>query len=339
LAWRAPALAFAAIAVALAGGCERPPLTSFRNPGPDAGPDTGSVAACGSVVELLQPIPPDVLLVLDKSGSMNDTPTGTHCQGGCGVFSKWTQMTIAIEHVVGTTASVNWGLKLFATPSLGCDVDDGVEVPVGPSNAAVITSAIGHAQLGSHTPTRFAVSNGAAYLATLTDQRPKYLLLATDGLPNCDPINPSMMADDSAGAERAVADALAAGFPTFVIGLGDTMAETTLNQLALRGGVPQTGGATSYYQVSDTTGLVAAFGRILGSVSCVFDLPTPTNSLESTENITVLSNGAVLPRDADHVNGWDYTTGTTQIQVFGPTCNGLMAAKVADVRVQFLCPA
>jgi hypothetical protein len=336
---QAPALALAAIAVALAGGCERPPLSAVRIPGPDAGPDAGSVVACGSVVELLRPIPPDVLLVLDKSGSMNDEPDGKHCQGGCGLFSKWTQMTVAIEHVVGTTASVNWGLKLFATPSLGCNVDDGVEVPVGPSNAAAITSVIAQAKLGSHTPTRFAESNGAAYLATLTDQRPKYLLLATDGLPNCDPINPSMMADDSAGAEQAVADALAAGFPTFVIGLGNTMAEATLNQLALRGGVPQTGAATSYYQVSDTTGLVAAFGRILGSVSCVFDLPVPTNSLESTENIAVLANGAALPRDADHVNGWDYITGTTQIQIFGPTCNALMAAKVADVAVQFLCPA
>ena len=291
------------------------------------------------MVELLQPIPPDVLLVLDKSGSMNDRPDGTRCQGGCGASSKWAQVTTAIEHVVGTTASVNWGLKLFATPSNGCAVDDGVEVPVGPSNAAVITSAIAHAQLGSRTPTRFAESIGAAYLATLTDQRPKYLLLATDGLPNCDPANPSTMADDSAGAEQAVADALAAGFPTFVIGIGNTMAETTLNQLALQGGVPQTGTATSFYQVSDTAGLVAAFGRILGSVSCVFDLPVPTNSLESTQNIAVLANGVVLPRDANHVNGWDYTTGTTQIQIFGPTCDALMAAKVGDVGVQFICPA
>jgi hypothetical protein len=247
-------------------------------------------------------------------------------------------VTAAVDHVVGTTASVNWGLRLFATPSNGCTVDNGVEVPVGPSNGAVITSVIAQAQLGSRTPTRFAESIGAAYLATLTDQRPKYLLLATDGLPNCDPTNPSTMADDSAGAEQAVANALAAGFPTFVIGIGNTMAETTLNRLAIQGGVPQTGTATSFYQVGDTAGLVAAFGRILGSVSCVFDLPAPTNSLESTQDIAVLANGVVLPHDANHVNGWDYTTGTTQIQIFGPTCDALMAAKVGDVGVQFICP-
>jgi hypothetical protein len=146
------------------------------------------------------------------------------------------------------------------------------------------------------------------------------------------------MADDSAGAEQAVASALAAGFPTFVIGIGATMAETTLNQLALKGGVPQQGAATSFYQVGDTAGLVAALGRILGSVSCVFDLPTPANSLESTQNIAVLVNGVALPRDGNHVNGWDYSSGTTQIQIYGPTCDAIMAAKAGDVAVEFLCP-
>jgi hypothetical protein len=332
-----------AVVVALAGGgCGRAPLAWVTNPGPDAGldagPDVRPVPPCGSIRELLQPIPPDVLLVLDKSGSMANEPDGTSCRGGCGGHSKWAQLTAAIDQVVGLAPSVNWGLKLFATPNNGCAVDDGVEVPVGPSNAATITSAIARAQLGSRTPTRFAESAGAAYLATLTDQRPKYLLLATDGLPNCDPANSSTMADDSAGAEQAVADALGAGFPTFVIGIGNTMAETTLNHLALKGGVPQQGAATSFYQVGDTAGLEAAFGRILGSVSCVFELPPPINSLESNDNIVVRVNGVVLPLDPNHADGWDYTMGTTQIQIFGPTCDALMAARTGTVGVQFICP-
>jgi hypothetical protein len=330
------------VAVGFVGGCGRAPLAWVTNPGPDAAAAAAdsaaadSAAACGSVVGLLQPLQPDVLLVLDKSGSMSNEPDGTTCQGGCGAKSKWAQVTTALDQVVGTAASVNWGLKLFATSSSGCDVDDGVEVPVGPLNAAVIRSTIANAKLGSHTPTRLAESSGAAYLATLTDTRPKYLLLATDGLPNCDPANSSTTADDSPGAEQAVADALAAGFPTFVIGIGDTMAETTLQQLALKGGVPQPGTVAAYYQVGDTASLVAALGRILGSVSCVFTLPAP-GSHESTEDIVVLSNGVVFPRDTAHMNGWDYTSGTTQIQIFGPTCDAVMAGKVGNVSVQFIC--
>lgn len=332
-----PATIAAVICVALVSGCHRAAL-SLRGPRSDAGtlgPD--AAVTCGSVVELLQPIPPDILLVLDKSGSMNNTPDNQSCPGGCGASSKWAQVTTAIERVVGTTSSVNWGLKLFATPSDGCAVDNGVEVPVGHSNAATINAAIAHAQLGSRTPTRFAESIGAAYLSTLTDERPKYLLLATDGLPNCDPADPTTKADDSAGAEQAVANALAAGFPTFVIGIGNTMAEATLNKLAVEGGVPRTGSGTSFYQVGDTNELVAAFGKILGSVSCVFDLPDPPSSVPSTPDIAVLVNGLVFPRDPGQVNGWDYTSGTMQIQIFGPTCDALMAAKVGTVAVQFIC--
>src|SRR5262249_9043839 len=152
-------------------------------------------------------------------------------------------------------------------------------------------SLIAASEPGSRTPTRQAVAAGATYLATLADKRPKYLLLATDGLPNCGP-NPSAPTDDdSMGAEQAVAAAHASGVPTFVIGSGETMAEATLTRLALQGGVPQVGGATAYYQVSDTAQLVAALGTILGSVTCVFDLPVPTQSRETTSNIAVFVNG------------------------------------------------
>jgi hypothetical protein len=321
-------------------GCARPPLTFVIDPGPDAGsrPDAQHTSACGAIRQLGGPIPPEVLLVLDKSGSMSNLPDGTTCSGGCGSSSKWAQVTTAIERVVGMTTTVQWGLKLFATSNMGCDVSDGVEVPIGPSNAAAITFTIAQAKLGSHTPTALAVNKGAAYLATLTDPRPKYLLLATDGLPNCNANDPGQtMADDSAGAEQAVASALAAGFPTFVIGVGDTKAEETLNQLALKGGVPQLGAATSFYQVSDTAGLVAALGRILGSVSCQFNLPQPENPFESLEDIAVLVNGVELPQDASHVNGWDYGTKMDQIQIYGPSCDALMAGTIGSVAVQLFC--
>jgi hypothetical protein len=101
--------------------------------------------------------------------------------------------------------------------------------------------------------------------------------------------------------------------------------------------VPQPGAATSFYQVSDTAGLVAALGRILGSVSCQFDLPPAENALESPWNIAVLANGVEIPRDADHANGWDYVTGREEIRIYGPTCDALMAGSIGNVSVQFFC--
>ena len=317
------------------GSCARAPLATLTGPGTDA----GNPLACDSPTNLVQPIPPDVLVVLDKSGSMDNQADGTSCSGGCGASSKWAQVTNAINKVVGQTqANVNWGMKLFATSIDGCDVSTGVEVAVGPMNGAAISTLIMENSPGSRTPTQQAEAAGAAYLATLTDKRPKYLLLATDGLPNCGPNAASPTDDNSMGAEQAVVAARAAGFPTFVIGIGQTMAEATLTRLALQGGVPQVGGATAFYQVSDTTQLVTALGTILGSVTCVFDLPAPTQTRETTSNIAVFVNGTAFPQDTGHASGWDYHGAEMkQIQIYGPTCDGLMGGKVASVSVQFIC--
>ena len=294
---------------------------------------------CGTFMQPAQKVPPDILIVQDKSGSMNDQADGTTCNGGCGANSKWSQTTTALNMVIGMTdTTVNWGLKFFATSNTGCNVSTTAEVPVGPNNANAIMTAIGRAGPGSSTPTRVAVQNAVTIMQGVTDTNPKYLLLATDGLPNCGPNAASPTDDNSMGAEQAVVAARAAGFPTFVIGIGQTMAEATLTRLALQGGVPQVGGATAFYQVSDTTQLVTALGTILGSVTCVFDLPAPTQTRETTSNIAVFVNGTAFPQDTGHASGWDYHGAEMkQIQIYGPTCDGLMGGKVASVSVQFIC--
>ena len=67
--------------------------------------------------------------------------------------------------------------------------------------------------------------------------------------------NPS---EDTA-AEAAVTMAAMQGYQTFVIGIGNVAtAQNTLNQLAINGGQPQTGGATSYYAATDEASLEAA---------------------------------------------------------------------------------
>ena len=98
---------------------------------------------------------------------------------------------------------------------------------------------------------------------------------------------------DSAGAQQAVLDAFNAGFKTIVVGIGDTMGAATLDQMAINGGMPQTGAATSFYQVTDTASLVAALQTILGRVgSCQFDIGAAPNSMTSNDFIDVFGDGA-----------------------------------------------
>jgi hypothetical protein len=308
----------------------------------DAGPSGSSNpdSNCGAASQGAKMVPPDILIVQDKSGSMNQDSTGKTCTStGC---SKWAQTTDAINMVVAATETgVNWGLKFFATGATGCDVNAGAEVPVAANNAAAIAGAITGATPGSSTPTRSAMQAAVAYLQTLTDTNPKYILLATDGLPNCIPGSASTMMDDSTGAEQAVADALAAGFPTFVVGIGNTMGNSVLNVMAMNGGKPQMvpPASTYFYQVNNTADLVTALSSIVGSVaSCTFNLGQAPNSFSTNKAIDVFGDNVKIPQDPTMTDGWNYVGGGfDQIQFYGPTCDAIMSAAIKDVTVTYRC--
>jgi hypothetical protein len=290
---------------------------------------------CGQSQYGLENIPPDLLIILDKSGSMAQQADGTACPRGGGACptAKWPQMTAALEQVVmQTQGTIRWGLKYFANNGT-CGVDPGAAVPVAPMNAAPIIASIGNTNPGGSTPTRLAEASGAMYLMGLTDPNPKFILLATDGLPNCAPGAPNGDSD-AMGAEQAVLDAAMAGFPTFVVGVGDvTDAVTTLTQMAINGGRPQVA-APRYYPVSTTADLVAVLGTIGGQItSCSFNLgkvpPDPNN-------IAVLGDGKQIPKDP--ANGWSYGAGMTSIQLNGTACDNVKNKTVKNIQAIFGCP-
>jgi hypothetical protein len=301
---------------------------------------------CREVMQPLAKLPPDILLILDASGSMNDDVTNTACTNGCGATSKWAQMIPAINTVVAATdMTANWGLKFFADTDSTCGVGNGVAVPVGTNTAAAVQTAImgrtagnGGVSNGSRTPTRLAENAGAAYMRGLADQNPKFIVLATDGLPNC-AASGATDADDSAGAVTAVTDAAMSGIPTFVVGIatGGGMADTTLSNMANAGGYPRAGSPT-YYPVTSTMEFTATLQTLVGmATTCTFTVPEPTGDTDRA-HIAVVVNGSELGRDPNHANGWDYTsTGMTAVQIYGSTCTGIMNGSITDVKIVFKC--
>jgi hypothetical protein len=221
---------------------------------------------------------PDVLLVQDKSGSMSNDENDQACVTSCGLTSKWSQVTTGITYVLqATDTSVNWGLKYFADDN-ACGASNPPVVPIAPRAGADVAASLSTTTPGGDTPTRDAITNGAAYLQSLTDTNPKFMLLVTDGLPNCAPgcagmTHPSNMCLENttavaAAAVAAVTAAAAQGFHTFVVGIGNVAsAQDTLNQLAIAGGEAQTGGTTSYYAAGDSTTLEVALNSIVGKIA------------------------------------------------------------------------
>ena len=123
------------------------------------------------------------------------------------------------------------------------------------------TSANGGVVAFNNTPTRSGTAGATTYLQTVTTPNPKFILLATDGLPTC---GTGGAMDDAVAAEAAVAAANTAGFKTFVVGIATGgSADTTLSNLANAGGLPRQG-TPSYYSVTTAADLAAAIRTLIG---------------------------------------------------------------------------
>jgi hypothetical protein len=316
--------------------------------GTGTGGSTTTIPNCGAVNRSVRRLTPEVLLVLDRSASMNLNAAGDDCGGDCGPSSRWAQLTSAIDQVVAMTSTkVNWGLKAFADSDGACGVGSGVAVPVGPSNAGVVaatiagwTGASGSLQTSSQSPTRAAEDAAAAYLSALGSPDPKLILLATAGAPDCRLATTPTTLDDATGAAAAVQAARNLGIPTFVLGAaGASTADATLSALANAGGVPRSG-TKPYYSVASADELASLVDAIFAvASSCTFALGPLTNSMYSNDYIDLFADGVKIPQDASHSDGWDYTDALRNvIKIYGATCDALTAGTVTNITVTYRCP-
>ena len=310
-----------------------------------AGTPTGGAAGsggpteqmnCGLTKVALESRPADLLLVLDRSGSMVQEIDvgGTQVQ-------KWPEVVSALDTVVKKTeGAVSWGLKLYPVPNQ-CSVPDGATVPVAANNHGAVMAAINAntpVENGGSTPTRVAVEKGVAFMRASGSPNSKYLVVATDGLPNCRNGGGGGQSNrDPAGAVAAVTAAAAAGMPSFVVGIAtqDGDAHDTLNQMAVAGGRPRNGDVR-YYPVASRDELTTALETITGQiVSCTFFLDKPP---PSPNDVAVNVDGMRVARDTNSMEGWNYGDGNRSVVLYGSVCDKLKAGDAKDVQIIFGCP-
>jgi hypothetical protein len=333
-------------------------LSGGGGSGGDVGLGGTGGMSCGQTNVSVMPEPPDILIVQDKSLSMVQQPNGcccgnatsTNCTGNdictgntsCGANSKWSQVSAAIDSVVmATQTSVNWGLVFFGSNNM-CGVNTTPNVPITPNTSYTpISQAYAGNMPSSYTPTEAALNAAVAYMQTVTDPNPKFLLLATDGLPNCAPNDRNVTDDDSPGTVTAVTNAKTAGFPTFVVGIGNTMGTATLNMLATAGGEPQVGSAdgNSFYEVNSTADLEAALTKIVGMVaSCTIPLTGVNGTLDKVAVSAKDSSGNTVQITQDPANGWSYTDTTmTTIILNGTACTDLQNGSYSNFQFIYTC--
>ncbi len=243
----------------------------------DGDADTEPEAVCDEANFMVEGKMVDLLIVLDRSSSMS--------QDGL-----WIPMGDALTDVTAATEEgVKFGLQVFPYPSGGnssCDVGD-VLIDIGPGHAVDIAAVVGggpeDVQTQPGTPTAAALRVAKDYLDTVQDGLDKYVLLATDGAPNCnDQLDTatcvcsltmggggctSPWCLDNEATAAAAAELYASGYLVFVLGIGDGMQwSDVLNQIARAGG-------TDEYIPAEVTDFSETLSDIVGGViTCDFDV-------------------------------------------------------------------
>lgn len=289
---------------------------------------------CGVETQNLERLPGDVLLVLDTSSSMIEEKiraTGN---------SRWVDITAALDQVLpATDKEVSWGLMQFPGPGGRCTAGT-VDVAVASGSAQSIMQhyrANPPPEEVNYTPTRISVTAAGEWLAASPSPNPKYIVLATDGEPNCKGDTNGTTKDPEAA--DAIAAVAARGFPVFVVGIATAgVAIRTLDTMAVAGGRARSLESPKYYPAENGTDFVAAMRTISGQVaSCVFAMkstpPVPDNVLVE------FSDGSHAVRDVTKTNGWDYANvAKTSIELYGPPCEKVMNKTYTDVKILFGCP-
>jgi hypothetical protein len=274
---------------------------------------------------------PDVLIVLDRSTSMKR-----------GEVNRWDPSVSGLKAMTSTLANgVRFGLMVFpgttdGDGAAGLCVPGSLEVPLALNNAAALANRLDSLDLARSTPTAPTLEVAHIVLKARRAERgstlgPAYVVLVTDGSPNCAVEGDVSFA--SGGSPEAVAQALRAieamsrdGIKTFVLGYDtetDPVLKPILDSLALAGAT----GDVTHRAVDNEANLTAAFRDITGiAVGCAFNLST---SPSDPGYVSVNLAGAPLqPGDA---NGWSLGPDGRTLSIQGKACDLLANGDNAPV--------
>lgn len=285
---------------------------------------------CEDLMANIEPVAPNVLLVLDRSCSMTQVVPGG--------ATKWEAAVAAINTFTTDYGDkIRFGLSLFpdlVAPNCAQDV---IPVPIAPDSAPAIQTLLTNALVTNdpYFPNGPCVTNidtamtQAAAAPELADPtRDSYVALLTDGKQaGCN------AAGGDNGTLATIADLLAVNVPTFVLGFGDGVDPDQMNLFAEAGGVPNSG--PSYYDAGDQASLLAALEVIATkAISCTFTLDTvPPNSSQ----IYVFFDQVPVPEDPTMMAGWSYDAAQNQVTFHGTACSELKSGEVEKVDVVLGC--
>lgn len=339
---------------------------------PDGGLDAGTDAGmCRPEPLVLVRRGAQVVFVIDRSNSMRDTMDGRQPEPD--EPRRWDVLADTLGEVlrdadplleIGAKFYPRWTDEPPTTAEEACTTSPGMDLVPARNNHGALLRLFTTTQPRGGTPTAVALSEVRDYLSRqLSPGVPRFVILATDGGPNCNPdtgvhhsrclctgrpadcsdsptFGPYNCIDEdrAVAATRSLFEGL--GVPVYVIGMDDPTRPDladVMDRMAVAGGRPrEVPGERQFYSVRRTADLQGALETITDSISrCVFALSPPP--LTAVLELTL--DGVSVPHDLLRSEGWDFTrTDRSEITLFGDACERASRSD-GQVVAEITCPA
>jgi hypothetical protein len=299
-------------------------------------------SGCVDITRSYDSEPPTVLLLIDQSLSMSFA---------FGDATRWEVLREAIiDPDQGLLAALDQtariGLMLFtgqngfANP-LGCPLI--TEVPIAFGDVDVVRSTYLAASPKGDTPTGESIDRAAAALNAIQSRAPKYILLATDGVPDTCAQPTLKQGQGLPQALDAAARAFQQGIRMYTLGVSDAVGDQNLQQLSNVGVGKDP--SLVYGTDADAEQPISASSdpRLLANQlkGIIGDVRTCTVALGTTVGSDRALDGRVLldgqPLGNDPRNGWTFADDETLL-IHGAACRRILGDS-QQLQVRFPCAA
>ncbi|MDP3276616.1 MAG: vWA domain-containing protein [Deltaproteobacteria bacterium] len=324
-------------------------------------------AACATQNSPTTRAPMNLLILLDRSGSMDGCATGG--SGSCGGRTKWAaaqQGIVSLLRALEDDARV--GLMFFPASSNASSAD-GYRRPAAPiaplrMNRDTLIGQIMGARPTGNTPMACAMPGAIEYFRSMfTENGSRNIMLITDGEPSdecsgamCSPFDITCLINASSLAKAAIQGSVVRGarnmptIRTFALGTPDAD-PAFLSSVAINGGSARMAGCEPndcHYTLGTAT-FEADLNRALDSVrdragTCEFELMVDRTmadpGLINVYYTPMGGTGRLVPRDTSHTNGWDFAPGGMSIVFYGMLCDEIRSGRNSgsNVRIIYGCP-
>ena len=309
-------------------------------PGQTCNPDTRQCeigSECGQSQFQISALPPNMMILLDRSGSMDGDAEGD---------TRWNVAKSAISAVTSAfDEQARFGLATYSAclPD-GCSAGT-IVVPIAANNAAAIDAFLSSTvderssdgqEANDDGKLRYLCDSGDPETSTGKSLR---VLVGERSLLDTARTNAVVLLTDGEESEECAGDcdgpcgaaALLAQSPsakTYVIGLGvnaDAIAEIAV-----------AGGTERAIEANNQAELANAFDQVAAAVaSCDYTLDS---ALPDPDELYVFFNDGPDALANDPANGWSFEPGARRLQFNGSACDDVRSGAISDIDVVYGCP-